>query len=108
MRVDHLSLTNFRNFVRLETALPAGALILAGANAQGKTSLLEALYLFTSAASPFAESDRQVINFLAMREAQPVARLVAEAHNRRGPVRLEVRLYFEPTSGGRCASAKKC
>jgi len=100
MRVDHLSLTNFRNFVRLETALPTGALILAGANAQGKTSFLEALYLFTSAASPFAESDRQVINFLAMREAQPLARLVAEAHNRRGPVRLEVRLYFEPTAGG--------
>ena len=100
MRVDHLSLTNFRNFVRLETAFPAGALILAGANAQGKTSLLEALYLFTSAASPFADSDRQVINFLAMREAQPVARLLAEVHNRRGPVRLEVRLYFEPIAGG--------
>ncbi|MCX6026368.1 MAG: DNA replication and repair protein RecF [Chloroflexi bacterium] len=100
MRVDHLSLTNFRNFVRLETALPAGALILAGANAQGKTSLLEALYLFTSAASPFADSDRQVINFLAMREAQPVARLLAEVRNRRGPVRLEVRLLFEPLAGG--------
>ena len=75
MRVDHLSLTNFRNFVRLETPFPAGALILAGANAQGKTSLLEALYLFTSAASPFADSDRQMINFLALHEAQPVARL---------------------------------
>jgi len=100
MRVDHLSLTNFRNFVRLETALPAGALILAGANAQGKTSLLEALYLFTSAASPFADSDRQVINFLALREAQPVARLLAAVHNRRGPAQLEVRLYFEPLAGG--------
>ncbi len=100
MRVDHLSLTNFRNFVRLETAFPAGALILAGANAQGKTSLLEAVYLFTSAASPFADSDRQMINFLALREAQPVARLLAEIHNRRGPLRLEVRLYFEPIAGG--------
>jgi DNA replication and repair protein RecF len=77
MRVEHLSLTNFRNFVRLETALPAGPLILSGANAQGKTSLLEALYLLTCATSPFADSDRRLINFLALREAQPVARLRA-------------------------------
>ncbi len=100
MRVDHLSLTNFRNFVRLEAAFPAGRLVLAGANAQGKTSLLEALYLLACAASPFADSDRQLINFLALRDAQPVARLVAEIHNRRGPVRLELRLYFEPLAGG--------
>lgn len=100
MRVDHLSLTNFRNFVRLEATLPAGPLVLAGANAQGKTSLLEALYLLACAASPFADSDRQVINFLALREAQPVARLAAEIHNRRGPVRLELRLYFEPLASG--------
>ncbi|MHB8748174.1 MAG: AAA family ATPase [Aggregatilineales bacterium] len=43
MRVDRLSLTNFRNYARLETALPSGALLLHGANAQGKTSLLESI-----------------------------------------------------------------
>ena len=40
MRLEHLSLQNFRNYARLEVTLPDGPLLLHGANAQGKTSLL--------------------------------------------------------------------
>jgi DNA replication and repair protein RecF len=100
MRIVRLSLANFRNYIRLETAFPRGAILLAGPNAQGKTSLLEAVYLFTHARSPLAENDRQLINFLALREEQPFARLEAEVEDRTGTLHLELRIFFERTAAG--------
>ncbi|MBC7812665.1 MAG: AAA family ATPase, partial [Burkholderiales bacterium] len=44
MQIEHLSLSNFRNYARLELSLPNRPILLHGANAQGKTSLLEAIY----------------------------------------------------------------
>lgn len=99
MRVRHLSLTNFRLYARLETPLPAGPLLLVGANAQGKTSLLEALYYLATAQSHHAASDRQLIHFLALQEAQPFARIVAEVEARGETVRLEIRLVVDPAAG---------
>lgn len=78
MRLTHLSLTSFRNFARLETAFVDGTTVLVGANAQGKTSLLEAVYYLTAAGSPHTTSDRQLIHFNALDEAPPFARIVAE------------------------------
>ncbi len=103
MRVRHLSLTNFRLYARLEVALPPGPLILVGANAQGKTSLLEALYCLATGQSHHAASDRQLINFLALRaEGLPFARIVGEAASRDDPApkRVEIRLIVDPTSSG--------
>lgn len=99
MLLNHLSLTNFRNFARLELDIPTGATILVGANAQGKTSLLEAIYYLTGASSAHATSDRQLINFLAQEQPQAFARLVAEveAHNRLQ--RIEIRLTLENLAG---------
>ncbi|MCS6909307.1 MAG: DNA replication/repair protein RecF [Anaerolineales bacterium] len=99
MRVRHLSLTNFRLYARLESALPAGPLILVGANAQGKTSLLEALFYLATAQSHHAASDRQLINFLALHETQPFARIVAEVETQREVLRIEIRLILEATGG---------
>jgi DNA replication and repair protein RecF len=95
MRVQHLSLTNFRLYARLEVDLPPGPLILTGANAQGKTSLLEALYYLATGQSHHTASDRQLINFLALREPQPFAKIVAEVVPAR---RLEIRIIQEPTN----------
>jgi DNA replication and repair protein RecF len=103
MRVRHLSLTNFRLYARLEVELPPGPLILVGANAQGKTSLLEALYYLATGQSHHAASDRQLINFLALRaESLPFARIVgeAESHVDPAPRRVEIRLIVDPTSSG--------
>src|SRR5579863_2282743 len=78
MRIDRLSLTNFRNYARLETALPSGALLLHGANAQGKTSLLEAIYYLATAHSPWATADRQLLNWSAEHDPLPFARIAGE------------------------------
>ncbi len=99
MRVRHLSLTNFRLYARLESALPAGALILVGANAQGKTSLLEALFYLATAQSHHAAHDRQLINFLAWHEAQPFARIVAEVETQHEVRRIEIRLIVDAPGG---------
>ncbi len=44
MRLCRLAARGFRNLDDLECEPPAGGIALLGANAQGKTNLLEALY----------------------------------------------------------------
>jgi DNA replication and repair protein RecF len=107
MRLTHLSLTNFRNFTRLETELPPGPTLLVGANAQGKTSLLEAIYYLSGAASPHASSDRQLINFLALKEPAPFARIVAEVRQHDRPQRIEIRIVDEAADPGQAPRIHK-
>ena len=61
MYVSHLSLTNFRNYHHLELDIPAGLLTFSGGNAQGKTNLLEAVYLLSIAKAYRANGDREAI-----------------------------------------------
>ena len=78
MLITHLSLTNFRSFARLDMEVPGGPVLLVGGNAQGKTTLLEAVYFLATFTSFHATSDRQLISFFADRESLAVARIVAE------------------------------
>jgi DNA replication and repair protein RecF len=107
MHVRQLSLTNFRLYARLELELPAGPLLLVGANAQGKTSLLEALYYLATAQSHHATSDRQLIHFLALHEALPFAKIVAEVVKRDEIKRIEIRLIQETISNGEARLRKE-
>lgn len=95
MYLTHLSLTNYRNFTRFDVDMPQGVLLLVGANAQGKTSLLEAIYILATLTAFNADSDRQVINFLAAKESLAVARIVAEFYRQDRRHRLEVRIIQE-------------
>src|SRR3989304_5380337 len=58
MQLVHLSLTNFRNFIRLEMEFPPGPTLVVGPNAQGKTSLLEAIDYLGGAEPPRAGGER--------------------------------------------------
>ncbi len=95
MFLTHLSLTNFRSFSRLDMDIPRRVVLLTGSNAQGKTSVLEAVYFLAAFTSFQTHADRQLINFLEAKKDLAVGRLVAEYS--RGPVkhRLEVRLVLE-------------
>ncbi|MHC1783236.1 MAG: DNA replication/repair protein RecF [Anaerolineaceae bacterium] len=95
MHLTHLSLTNFRAFSRLDMDIPRRVLLLAGDNAQGKTSLLEAIYFLATFTSFHAQSDRQLINFLASSESLAVTRIVADYERDSRKHRLEVRLIQE-------------
>jgi DNA replication and repair protein RecF len=93
MIVRHLSLTNFRLYARLELDLPRGLSILQGDNAQGKTSLLEAVYFLATSRSPHTTADRQVIRWGAEEEAPyPFAILKGDILRRDGPHVLEIGL----------------
>ena len=98
MYLRHLSLTNFRNYARLELDFPTRVVVLQGENAQGKTNLLEAIYYLAITRSPHADSDRQLINWLAYREELPFARLVAEVEYDDGPRSIEITLMQAPES----------
>ena len=100
MRLSHLSLTNFRNYSRLELDMPPGQLVLHGDNAQGKTNLLEAIYYLATARSPYTHSDRQLINWLADEDPLPYARLVAELITGQEIKRIDITLIKEATASG--------
>lgn len=100
MYLIRLSLTNFRAFTRLDMEVPRRTLLLVGDNAQGKTSILEAVYYLATFTSFHAQSDRQLINFLAGREALAVGRLVADFQRGEAHHQLEVRLIQETNGAG--------
>lgn len=91
MQLRHLSLTNFRNYARLELDLPPQGLILIGDNAQGKSNFLEAIYYLATTRSLRAGSDRELINWRTLAEDDlPTARLVAQVARARGLVTVEI------------------
>jgi DNA replication and repair protein RecF len=96
MQLTHLSLTNFRNFTRLDMDVPGGTVMLVGNNAQGKTSLLEAIYFLATLTSFHAGSDRQLINFIEARQDLAVGRIVADFTRGSENHRIEVRIIQEP------------
>lgn len=101
MLIRHLSLVHFRNYARLELELPTGPILLFGDNAQGKTSLLEAIYYLATAHSPHTTTDRQVINWLAGQEGlTPFARIVGEVWRADQPCKIDITLALEPTANG--------
>jgi DNA replication and repair protein RecF len=95
MYLNHLSLTNFRSFARLDMDLPRRVVLLTGANAQGKTSVLEAVYFLASFTSFQTHTDRQLVNFIEARKELAVGRLVADYTRGLAKHRLEVRLVLE-------------
>lgn len=99
MYLTRLSLTNFRNFTRLDIDVPRGAVMVVGGNAQGKTSLLEAAYFLATFVSFHADTDRQLINFISAREPLAVARIVADFQRGEAVHHLEVRIIQEPEGG---------
>ncbi|MBX3057553.1 MAG: DNA replication/repair protein RecF [Anaerolineae bacterium] len=109
MYISHLSLTNFRNYGRLELDLSPGATLLYGQNAQGKTNLLEAIYYLATTRSPHAEYDNQLLNWDAAETEEPVVvgRLVAQVQTTTETKRLEMRLILERNGRNRPLSFRR-
>lgn len=97
MYLTHLSLTNFRAYTRLDMEVPRRILLLVGDNAQGKTTLLEAVYFLATFTSFQASNDRQLINFALSDDPLAVTRLVAHYQRGADEHRIEVRLIRETT-----------
>ncbi|MFN3973998.1 MAG: DNA replication/repair protein RecF [Dehalococcoidia bacterium] len=68
MRLVHLSLRNLRTYRSLDVPFSPGLTLIWGANAQGKTNLLEVIYLLALTKSPRATYDQELIAFSALEE----------------------------------------
>ena len=65
MNVKRLQVADFRNYTEAELVFSEGLNVIFGKNAQGKTNLLEAIWLFTAAKSFRAVQDSEMIRFSA-------------------------------------------
>ena len=61
MRVTNVKLKNFRNYSHLEQEFYPGAQIIYGKNAQGKTNILESIFLCTCARSHRTGKDIELV-----------------------------------------------
>ena len=65
-----MELTNFRNYKGLQLDLPPGMVLLYGGNGQGKTNILESIYLLAVVKSPRASSDRDLVRREALERGE--------------------------------------
>ena len=65
MRLRDIKLTNYRNCKDLELDLQSSKILIIGKNAQGKTNILESIYLLSSLKSPRTSNNTELINFEA-------------------------------------------
>lgn len=65
MRLRDLSLTNYRNCKDLTLDLRSSKVLIIGKNAQGKTNILESIYILSTLKSPRTSNNIELINFNA-------------------------------------------
>jgi DNA replication and repair protein RecF len=107
VHLRQLSLTNFRNYAKQEFELEPGTILLLGANAQGKTNVLESIFLLAAGRSERAEGDADFIAWAAREDPQPHARVVAHAARAGGDVTVELTLLGREGARGHLVASKR-
>ena len=88
MRVDKIALNGFRNYEWETVSFDAGTNVISGPNAQGKTNLLEAVYLLSCGRSFRTRFDRELVGF-DFSEADLLAEVYS--HEREQTVNIRLR-----------------
>ncbi len=96
MHLTRLQLSNFRSWAELELELSPGLTLISGANAAGKSNLIEALYLLASLRSTRAQTEGELIRWQA--EAPPIMRVAGDALTPTEPVAVEIALAARPSA----------
>jgi DNA replication and repair protein RecF len=100
MWIRELSLQHFRNYRQLDLPLPSGLALFLGDNAQGKSNLLEAVFLLATTRSDRAQTDGELVSWEVLDSAQPIARVSAQIARADGDVQLEVIVVGRPRGSG--------
>ena len=87
MYIQSLELSNFRNYSNLNIDFDNGTNILYGNNAQGKTNILESIYLAGTSKSHRAARDREIIKF---NEQEAHIKVIIKKNSI--PVRIDIHL----------------
>ncbi len=99
MHIRRLALENFRNIQRMTLDLAPGHTVLYGENAQGKTNILEAVYVFATGKSMRAETERDVIRWEAHADEIPYARLHGLFRKAKRDIQVDVVLQLTRADG---------
>src|SRR5690242_10303099 len=105
MWLSQLRLVNFRNFRNLRLEPQPGVLLFSGHNGQGKTNLLEAVYVLATTRSPRTGVERELLSWRAAEDADlaavtpPFARLDARVRRGNGEIHLELTFEGERPGG---------
>src|SRR5437773_1482229 len=103
MKVCSLKLNRFRNYEFLEFTPSAGLSILVGENGQGKSNLLEAIYLLATTRSLRASRESEMIL-----HGEEAATVQAQIDREREPeVELEVSVFSTDKKSVRINGVKK-
>lgn len=94
MYIQSLELDSFRNYAELNIKFNEGTNILYGDNAQGKTNILESIYLTATAKSHRLSKDKDIIRF-----GSDEAHIKAIIHKRGVPVRIDMHLKKNRSKG---------
>ncbi|RNF39942.1 DNA replication/repair protein RecF [Planococcus salinus] len=87
MRIDRLELTNYRNYETLDLAFSPEINVFIGENAQGKTNIMESLYVLSMAKSHRTSNDKELIRWDA-----DYGKIKADVHRKYGKLPLEISL----------------
>lgn len=88
MRITRLEIENFRNYKHASVNLSNKLNVLVGNNAQGKTNLLESIFLLALGKSPRVNKDKDLVNWEC---ESSVIKL--ELEKRAGTTKIEIRLF---------------
>jgi len=96
MQIKSVTLQNFRNHERTRLDLNEGINVLVGDNAQGKTNLLEAIYMTCVGRGFKSPRDREVIRF-----GQDFAKVKTTAIKKFGKIDVEIIISTAPGKSGK-------
>lgn len=94
MFIESIELQNFRNYPALALEFDPGTNIFYGDNAQGKTNILEAVYLCCTSKSHKSSRDRDMIRF-----GQDEAHIKLRVRKNQVPVRIDLHLKKNKPKG---------
>ncbi|MGD9933966.1 MAG: DNA replication/repair protein RecF [Dehalococcoidia bacterium] len=97
MHIFELRLSNYRNYAQTTVSLDRGLSLFVGDNAQGKSNLLEAIYLLSTLRSSRASTDADLVRRDILESEFPIARLECQVERSAGNLHLEVAVVGRTT-----------
>jgi DNA replication and repair protein RecF len=98
--LSQLLLVNFRNFRSLRLAPQPGVLLFCGQNGQGKTNLLESVYVLATTRSPRTSVERELLSWRTPEDPDLAAVVAPFARVEARVRRLEAEVHLELTFEG--------
>src|SRR5699024_9193550 len=85
MYIDHLALKNYRNYETLDLSFSLEIYVFIGENAQGKTNVIESIYVLSMSKSHRTSNDRDLIRW-----EQEYGKIEGTNQRKRGELPLEL------------------